>query len=86
MPLRSIELGEDLIERILFAVIRTLGGYDPPPLAFQSCDLEMDDEVHDFRFVAANARPNHINSAAVFVVGDNATVRDVSVVVVLILK
>ena len=51
----SIELGEDLIERVLLAVIRTLDGDDPPPLAFQSCDLEMDDEVHNFRFVDTNA-------------------------------
>ena len=51
----SIELREDLIERVLLAVIRTLDGYDPPPLAFQSCDLEMDDEVHKFRSVGTNA-------------------------------
>jgi hypothetical protein len=52
----------------------------------QSCDLEMDDEVHNFRFVGTNARPNHINTAAVFIVGDNPAVRNVSVVIVLILK
>lgn len=79
-------MGEDLIERILLAVIRTLDGYDPPALAFQSCDLEMDDQVHNFRLVGTNARPNHINSATVFIVGDNPTVRNVSVVIVLILK
>ena len=55
MPLPSVELGEDLIERVLLAVTQTLDRYDPPPLAFQSCDLEMDDEVHDFRFVGTNA-------------------------------
>jgi hypothetical protein len=81
----SIKLREDLIERVLLAVIRTLDGYDPPPLAFQSRDLEMDDEVHNLRAVDTNARPNHINSAAVFVVGDDPTVRNVSVVIDLIL-
>jgi hypothetical protein len=60
----SVELGEDLIERVLLAVIRTLDGYDPPPSAFQSRDLEMDDEVRNFRAVDTNARSNHINSAA----------------------
>jgi hypothetical protein len=54
VPLPPIELGEDLIERILLAVIRTLGGYDPPHLAFQSCNLEMDNEVHNCRFVDTN--------------------------------
>jgi hypothetical protein len=50
----SIELGEYLMERVLLAVIRTLYGHDPLPLAFQSCDLETDGEVHDFRFVGTN--------------------------------
>jgi hypothetical protein len=46
LPLPSIELTEDLIEGVLLAVIRTLDGYDPPPLVFQSCNLEMDDQGH----------------------------------------
>jgi hypothetical protein len=31
----SIELGEDLIERVVLAVIGTLDAYAPAPLAFQ---------------------------------------------------